>query len=51
MDRHTKAHRKLHDHLAAGETAEAEKIKTFYDEYLAVLDLTEEFYLVAAAEK
>jgi poly(3-hydroxybutyrate) depolymerase len=45
MDRHTKAHRKLHDHLAAGETAEAEKIKTFYDEYLAVLDLTEEFYI------
>ena len=45
MDRHTKAHRKLHDHLVAGEIAEAEKIKTFYDEYLAVLDLTEEFYL------
>ncbi|MEP6566443.1 MAG: polyhydroxyalkanoate depolymerase, partial [Mesorhizobium sp.] len=45
MDRHNKAHQKLHDHLAAGETAEAEKIKTFYDEYLAVLDLTEEFYL------
>lgn len=45
MDRHTKAHRKLHDHLAAGEIAEAEKIKTFYNEYLAVLDLTEEFYL------
>lgn len=45
IDRHTKAHRKLHDHLAAGETAEAEKIKTFYDEYLAVLDLTEEFYI------
>lgn len=45
MDRHNKAHQKLHDHLATGETAEAEKIKTFYDEYLAVLDLTEEFYL------
>jgi len=45
MDRHTTAHGKLHDHLAAGETAEAEKIKTFYDEYFAVLDLTEEFYL------
>ena len=45
MDRHTKAHRKLHDHLAAGETAEAEKMKTFDDEYLAVLDLTEEFYI------
>ncbi|RTL98677.1 MAG: polyhydroxyalkanoate depolymerase, partial [Hyphomicrobiales bacterium] len=44
-DRHVTTHRKLHDHLAAGETTEAEKIKTFYDEYFAVLDLTEEFYL------
>ena len=44
-DRHVTAHRKLHEHLAAGETAEADKIKTFYDEYFAVLDLTEEFYL------
>jgi len=45
MDRHRAAHRKLYDHLAAGESAEAEKIKTFYDEYFAVLDLTEEFYI------
>ena len=45
MERHRTAHRKLYEHLAAGETAEAEKIKTFYDEYFAVLDLTEEFYI------
>jgi poly(3-hydroxybutyrate) depolymerase len=45
MDRHNTAHRKLYKHLARGETAEAEKIKTFYDEYFAVLDLTEEFYI------
>ena len=45
MERHRKAHEKLYKHLAAGETAEAEKIKTFYDEYFAVLDLTEEFYI------
>jgi polyhydroxyalkanoate depolymerase len=45
MERHKSAHQKLYDHLAAGETAAAEKIKTFYDEYFAVLDLTEEFYL------
>jgi poly(3-hydroxybutyrate) depolymerase len=45
MDRHRTAHRKLYDHLARGERAEAEKIKTFYDEYFAVLDLPEEFYL------
>jgi poly(3-hydroxybutyrate) depolymerase len=45
MERHRNAHKKLYEHLAAGETAEAEKIKTFYDEYFAVLDLTEEFYI------
>ena len=45
IERHRDAHRKLHEHLAKGETAEAEKIKTFYDEYFAVLDLTEEFYI------
>ncbi|MCO6187505.1 polyhydroxyalkanoate depolymerase [Rhizobium sp. L1K21] len=45
MDRHRTAHRKLYDHLAKGETEAAEKIKTFYDEYFAVLDLSEEFYI------
>ncbi len=45
MERHRKAHQKLYDHLAAGETDEAQKIKDFYDEYFAVLDLTEEFYI------
>ena len=45
MDRHRAAHRRLYSHLAAGEVEEAEKIKAFYDEYFAVLDLTEEFYL------
>ncbi|NKL34718.1 polyhydroxyalkanoate depolymerase [Rhizobium sophorae] len=45
MQRHQDAHRKLYDHLAKGETAEAGKIKNFYDEYFAVLDLTEEFYI------
>ncbi len=44
-DRHRAQHRKLYDHLACGETAEADRIKAFYDEYFAVLDLTEEFYL------
>jgi polyhydroxyalkanoate depolymerase len=45
IDRHRTAHKKLFEHLAKGETAEADKIKTFYDEYFAVLDLTEEFYI------
>jgi polyhydroxyalkanoate depolymerase len=45
MDRHREAHRRLYAHLAAGEAEEARKIKEFYDEYFAVLDLPAEFYL------
>ena len=45
MDRHNTAHRKMFNHLVNGEADQAEKIKSFYDEYFAVLDLTEEFYL------
>lgn len=45
MDRHRAQHQKLYDHLVAGEEADAHKIKEFYDEYFAVLDLTEEFYI------
>jgi polyhydroxyalkanoate depolymerase len=44
-DRHVKAHRDLFDHIAKGDTAKADSVKTFYDEYFAVLDLTAEFYL------
>lgn len=45
LERHKKAHRDLHDHLVKGETEQAEAIKKFYDEYLAVLDLSADFYL------
>lgn len=45
MERHRTQHQKLYSHLAKGEVAEAKKIKDFYDEYFAVLDLTEEFYI------
>ncbi len=45
MERHKTAHRSLYRHLADGNEVEARKIKDFYDEYFAVLDLTEEFYL------
>lgn len=45
MERHRTAHQKLYAHLAAGEIEQAQKIKSFYDEYFAVLDLTEEFYI------
>src|SRR3954449_11467339 len=47
--RHVKAHVQLFEHLAAGRTAEAEAIRTFYDEYFAVLDLPAEFYLETVA--
>ncbi|MFZ1429063.1 MAG: polyhydroxyalkanoate depolymerase [Geminicoccaceae bacterium] len=45
LERHKKAYQDLHDHLVAGEIEQAEAIKTFYDEYLAVLDLSADFYL------
>jgi polyhydroxyalkanoate depolymerase len=45
MERHTKAHEKLYRHLARGEHADAQAIKSFYDEYFAVLDLPAEFFL------
>jgi poly(3-hydroxybutyrate) depolymerase len=45
MDRHTKAHADLYRHLVRGEHAEAQAIKSFYDEYFAVLDLPAEFFL------
>lgn len=45
MGRHNAQYRKLYQHLADLEMAEAAKIEDFYDEYLAVLDMTAEFYL------
>ncbi|GHF60982.1 polyhydroxyalkanoate depolymerase [Seohaeicola zhoushanensis] len=45
MKRHRDQHRKMYDLLAAGDTEEARKIKEFYDEYFAVLDLPAEFYV------
>lgn len=45
LERHIKAHRDLYDHLVNGNADKAKAIKTFYDEYFAVLDLPVEFYL------
>jgi polyhydroxyalkanoate depolymerase len=45
LDRHEKAHRDLFNHLVNGDVEQAAAIKTFYDEYFAVLDLTADFYL------
>ena len=45
LDRHVEAHRDLFRHLGAGDGDSADKHRDFYDEYLAVMDLTAEFYL------
>lgn len=45
LERHQQSFRHLYEHLVEGRTEEAETIKTFYEEYLAVNDLPAEFYL------
>lgn len=45
LDRHMNAHKDLFLHLVHGDCDSAEKHRAFYDEYLAVMDLTAEFYL------
>ena len=45
LDRHVTAHRDMFDHLVRGADEKSEKHRDFYDEYLAVMDLTAEFYL------
>ena len=44
-DKHVDAHRDYFGHLVSGDGDGAQKHEAFYDEYLSVLDLTEEFYL------
>jgi poly(3-hydroxybutyrate) depolymerase len=50
MDRHMSAHWDMFQHLVAGDGDSAEKKQDFYDEYLAVMDLTAEFYLQTVDE-
>jgi poly(3-hydroxybutyrate) depolymerase len=45
LDRHVNAHKDLFLHLVHGDGDGAEKHREFYDEYLAVMDLTAEFYM------
>jgi poly(3-hydroxybutyrate) depolymerase len=45
LDRHVQAHKDMFQHLVRGDGDSAEKHRAFYDEYLAVMDLTAEFYL------
>lgn len=44
-NQHLQAHKDLFMHLVRGDDDPAEKHKSFYDEYLSVMDLTAEFYL------
>lgn len=45
LDRHMSAQREFYNHLVQGDGESADKHREFYDEYLAVMDLTAEFYL------
>ncbi len=45
LDRHLQAHSDMFRHLVKGDGDSAEKHREFYDEYLAVMDLSAEFYL------
>lgn len=45
LDRHLIAHKEFFMHLVKNDGEPAEKHRDFYDEYLAVMDLTAEFYL------
>lgn len=44
-ERHVDAHYRFFEHLVGDDGDNADKHREFYDEYLSVLDLTEEFYL------
>ncbi len=44
-DAHQAAHRRYFGNLVRGDGDSAERHREFYDEYLSVLDLSEEFYL------
>jgi len=50
LERHQAAHLQYLQQLMAGDGDSAEKHLQFYDEYLSVLDLTEEFYLQTVDE-
>ncbi len=49
-DRHLNAHYDYFQHLVEGDGDSADKHRAFYDEYLSVLDMTEEFYLQTIRE-
>jgi len=50
IERHVSAHFEMFNHLVEGDGDSAERHRDFYDEYLAVMDLTAEFYLQTVEE-
>ena len=48
--RHADAHYEYYENLVKGDGDSTDKHRAFYDEYLSVLDLTEEFYLQTIRE-
>ncbi|MEO7026917.1 MAG: polyhydroxyalkanoate depolymerase [Caulobacteraceae bacterium] len=44
-EKHQDAHKRYFDNLVRGDGESADRHRQFYNEYLSVLDLTEEFYL------
>src|SRR5262249_25064637 len=45
LSRHVDAHYEYFQNLVKGDGDDAQKHRAFYDEYLSVMDLTEEFYI------
>jgi len=45
MDRHKRSISEMHDSLVAGDQETHDRRQAFYDEYLSVMDLPEDFYL------
>ncbi len=45
MDRHMNAHVNMFNHLVKGDGDSAEKHRDFYDEYMAVMDLSADYYM------
>ena len=50
LDRHIDAHVNLFNHLVEGDGESSEAHRKFYNEYLAVMDITAEFYLETVKE-
>jgi poly(3-hydroxybutyrate) depolymerase len=50
LNRHMDAHKNFFAHLVRGDGDSAQAHREFYDEYLSVMDLTAEFYLMTVSE-